>query len=117
MKKLILPILGLVVMAILTTLQQAMADNVIGPEEWVQVALQAVMVVNVWATANLPQYKSMKSIVAGVIAVLSLLVTVIIGGVDTQEMINLVITFVAALGVVFIPQPVTTVTAGRTIAP
>src|SRR6185295_15283192 len=101
-KKLIWPVLGLIVMAILTTVQQAVSnDSRIDAQEWVQVVLQALMAFNVWATANLPQYTRMKTYVAAVIAVVSLLYTVIIGGVSTQEIINLVITFVAALGVTF----------------
>jgi len=115
-KKLIWPVLGLIVMAILTTVQQAVSnDSRIDAQEWVQVVLQALMAFNVWATANLPQYTRMKTYVAAVIAVVSLLYTVIIGGVSTQEIINLVITFVAALGVTFTPQPITTVIQGRTV--
>lgn len=117
MKKLIWPILGLVVMTILTTVKEASSDSHIDAQEWVQVALQAIMAFNVWATANLPQYTKMKTYVAAVIAVVSLLYTVIIGGVSTQEIINLIITGLAALGVAATPQPVTTVIEGRTLTP
>lgn len=117
MKKLIWPVLGLIVMAVLTTVQEASSDSHIDAQEWVQVALQAIMAFNVWATANLPQYTKMKTYVAAVIAVVSLLYTVIIGGVSTQEIINLIITGLAALGVAATPQPVTTVSNGRTITP
>jgi uncharacterized membrane protein len=117
MKKLIWPVLGLILMAVLTTVQDASSDSRIDAQEWVQVALQAIMAFNVWATANLPQYGKMKTYVAAVIAVVSLLYTVIIGGVSTQEIINLVITGLAALGVAATPQPVTTVSNGRTITP
>jgi len=102
-------------MAVLTTIQQANADNSITASEWVQVALQALMAFNVWATANLPQYTRMKTWVAAAIAVVSLLVTLITGGLDTNEIINLVITGLAALGVAFTPQPVTTVINGTTV--
>ena len=117
MKKLIWPVLGLIVMAVLTTVQEASSDSHIDAQEWVQVVLQAIMAFNVWATANLPQYTKMKTYVAAVIAVVSLLYTVIIGGVSTQEIINLIITGLAALGVAATPQPVTTVSNGRTITP
>jgi hypothetical protein len=116
-KKLIWPILGLVVMAILTTVQDALSDTRIDAQEWVQVGLQALMAFNVWATANLPQYSRMKTYVAAAIAVASLLYTVIVGGVSTQEVINLIITGLAALGVAATPQPVTTVINGRTVSP
>jgi predicted xylose isomerase-like sugar epimerase len=115
MKKLIWPILGLIVMAVLTTIQQVNADNVITASEWVMVALQALMAFNVWATANLPQYASMKSYVAAAIAMVSLLVSLITGGLTTNEIVNLIITGLAALGVIFTPQPITTVINGTTV--
>jgi len=114
-KKLIWPILGLIVMAILTTIQQANADNHITASEWVQVALQALMAFNVWATANLPQYTKMKTWVAAAIAVVSLLVGLITDGLTTNEIINLVITGLTTLGVAFTPQPITTVINGTTV--
>jgi len=113
--KLIWPVLGLVIMAILTTVQQVNADNHIQAFEWVMVGLQAVMAFNVWATANLPQYTKMKTYVAAVIAVLQLLVTLIDGGLTTNEIINLIITGLAALGVALTPQPITTVINGTTV--
>lgn len=115
MKKLIWPILGLIVMAVLTTIQQVNADNVITASEWVMVALQGLMAFNVWATANLPQYASMKSYVAAAIAMVSLLVSLITGGLTTNEIVNLIITGLAALGVIFTPQPITTVINGTTV--
>lgn len=117
MKKAMWPVLGLLLMAVLTAIQEANADNHIQATEWVMVGLQAVMAFNVWATANLPQYSRMKTYVAAAIAVLQLLVTVIDGGLTTSEVINLVITGLAALGVAFTPQPVTTVINGTTVTP
>jgi hypothetical protein len=117
-KKFMWPVVGLVVMTILTTIQAATSDgSPIDSQEWVQVALQAVMAFNVWATANLPQYEKMKTYVAIAIAVLQGLVTFVIGGVDTPEIINLVITALAAAGVALTPQRVTTVVDGRTVPP
>jgi hypothetical protein len=114
-RKLIWPIIGLVVMAVLTTIQQVNDDNHITASEWVMVGLQALMAFNVWATANLPQYERMKTYVAAAIVALQLLVTLIDGGLTTNEVINLVITFIAALGVAFTPQPITTVINGTTV--
>lgn len=115
-KKAAWPLLGLVVMAILTTVQAATADgSTIDEQEWVQVGIQAVMAFNVWATANLPQYTRMKTWVAVVLAVLQALYTLVVGGVDTPELINLAITALAAAGVVFTRQPITTVIEGVTV--
>lgn len=115
MKKLLWPILGLVVMAVLTTIQQVNADNEITASEWVMVALQALMAFNVWATANLPQYEKMKTYVAAAIVVVQLLVGFITDGLTTNEIVNLIIAALAALGVAFTPQPVTTVINGTTV--
>lgn len=117
MKKLIWPILGTVIMAVFTTVQEALTDNRIDSQEWVLVVLGGLMAFNVWATANLPQYGSMKTYVAAVIAILGGLYTFIVGGVSMQEAINLVILGLSALGVAAVRQPVTTVENGRTITP
>lgn len=107
---------GLVAMAILTTFQQVLTDARIDSQEWVQVGIQAVMAANVYLSANLPQYRSVKKYVAAVVAGLQLLYTLIPGGVDLAEGINLAITILAALGVVFAPQPLTTVVDGHTVS-
>lgn len=117
MKKALWPILGLFVMAVLTTVQQVNADNHISASEWVMVGVQAVMALNVYLTANLPGYERMKTYVAAVITALQLLVTVIDGGITTTELISLVVTLLAALGVVFTPQALTTVRNGQTVTP
>lgn len=103
-------------MAALTTVQAATADgSAIDEQEWVQVAIQAVMAFNVWATANLPQYERMKTWVAVFLGVLQVLYTSVIGGIDTPEIINMVITALAVAGVVLTRQPVTTVINGTTV--
>jgi hypothetical protein len=117
-KKFAWPLVALLVMASLTTIQAATADgSPIDEQEWVQVAIQAVMAGNVYMTANLPQYTKMKTWVAVLIAVLQALYTFVIGGVDTPEIVNLVITGLAAAGVAFTPQPVTKVIDGTTVPP
>jgi hypothetical protein len=117
MKKVLWPILGVVVMAILTSVQSAMADSHIDAQEWVQVGLGVLMAFNVWATANLPQYTSMKTYVAAAITVGAALYTFIVGGVSAAEWINLVILALSAVGVSLAPQPVTTVINGTTVPP
>jgi hypothetical protein len=112
------PVFGLIVMAVLTTFQQALTDdNVVSTQEWIQVAIQATMAAHVWATANLPQYEKMKTFVAAVVVVLQALYTVVIGGVSTVEVINLAITFLSALGVAFVTQPTTKTIDGRIVLP
>lgn len=117
MKKLIWPLIGAITMVVFTTLQEALTDNHIDSQEWVLVGLGILMAFNVWATANLPQYTSMKTYVAAAIVVTGALHTFIVGGVSMQEAINMVILFLSAVGVAITPQPVTTVQNGRTIVP
>lgn len=111
------PLIGLIVMAIITTLQDAFTDEHIHAQEWVLVVFQALMAFNVWATANLPGYHSMKTYVAAAIAVVSALHVFIIGGVSIQELMNLGIVALSAVGVTFTKQPITTVMNGETIRP
>lgn len=117
MKKLLWPVVGLVVMAVLLTVQDAMLDMHISGQEWVMVLIQGTMVAHVYLTANLPQYESMKTWAAGVIAVLQALYVLVVGGVQGPELISLGITFLAAIGVSVVRQPVTTVINGKTLPP
>jgi hypothetical protein len=115
MRKLIWPILATVVMAVFTTIQEALTDNRIDSQEWVLVGLGVLMAFNVWATANLPQYTKMKTYVAAAIVVAGALHTFIVGGVSMQEWINLIVLGLGAVGVAATPQPVTTVINGTTV--
>jgi phosphatidylserine synthase len=117
MKKLWWPIVATIVMAIFTTVQDALTDSRIDNQEWVLVGLGALMAFNVWATANLPQYTKMKTYVSAAIVVAGALHTFIVGGVSMQEWVNLITLALGALGVAATPQPVTTVQNGRTITP
>lgn len=112
-KKLIWPVLGTIIMAVLTVFQEASQDNHITAQEWVQVALGALMAFNVWATANLPGYERMKTYVSAAIVVVGALYTYIVGGVSTGEIINMAVLLLAALGVAVTRQPVTTVINGQ----
>lgn len=116
--KLAWPLIGLVVMAVMTTVQNSLTnDKVIDSQEAVQIAIQAVAAFMVWAAANLPQYSRMKTLVMAVMAVLQTLYTVIIGGVDTTEYLNLGVTFLSVLGVALTPQQLTTTDGHLTTPP
>lgn len=117
MKKVVWPIAATIVMAIFTTIQDALSDARIDNQEWVLVGLGVLMAFNVWATANLPQYNKMKTYVAAAIVVAGALHTFIVGGVSMQEWVNLVVLGLGALGVAATPQPVTTVINGTTVTP
>jgi hypothetical protein len=117
MKKIIVPVIGVIVMAVFTVFQEAMVDNHISAQEWVQVILGVLMAFNVWATANLPGYGSLKTYVAAAIAVATGLYTFIVGGVSMGEYINLGIILLMALGVALPKQPATTIINGEVVAP
>lgn len=114
-RKVAWPLIGLLVMAVLTTIQDALTDQHIDAQEWVLVILQALMAFNVWATANLPGYEHMKSYVAAAIVVVSTLSSAIVGGLSTPELLNLGIMALSALGVTFTKQPLTKVVDGQTV--
>lgn len=116
LKKAWWPVVGTVVMAVLTVIQEATADGSVSAQEWVQVLLGALMAFNVWATANLPGYERMKTYVSAAIVVFGALYTYIVGGVSTAELINMAVLALAALGVAFTKQPLTTVVEGTVIA-
>lgn len=106
-------LVGLIVMAVLTSIQDALTDQNISAQEWVIVVLQLVMAADVYLTANLPGYPHAKRYVAALIAGLTALVTFIVGGVSTPELINLGIVVLSALGVMVAPQPVTRTIDGQ----
>lgn len=117
MRKYYWPVIGTILMAVMTAFQEAFADSHVSAQEWVQVALGVLMAFNVWATANLPQYERMKTYVAAAIAALTALYTFVIGGVDLPEWLNLIVIVLAALGVAATPQRVTNVVDGTTVPP
>jgi len=109
-------LLGVAAMAVMTTIVNALnGDSIIDSQESVQIAIQGVAAVNIYLTANLPGYENAKKYVMAVILVLQALYTFVIGGVDTTEWINLAITFLSALGVTFVPQPMTNVVRGEVV--
>lgn len=100
-------IIGVVAMSLLTGLQDVMTDQKISAQEYIQIVIQLVMVLNVYLAANLPGYERAKFYVAAVIAGLQAAYTLIPGGFDTPEIINMAITILAALGVAVVPKPMT----------
>lgn len=105
---------GTVLMTALLGIQTATSDGTVTDgQEWIQIAIGAVTAFGVWAAANLPGATWIKTAVASVLAALSILVTAIIGGVNTGEFVNMSIAILVALGVAVTTSPVTTVINGR----
>jgi hypothetical protein len=96
-------LIATLVMAGLATYRAAAADGMT-PSEWVTVVIALFTTVNVWATANIPQWSSAKTFVAALGLVLNLLVSAIVGGISSDEWMLLAIQFLGALGVVGAPS-------------
>lgn len=79
-------------------------DSIISPQEWVNVAILGVGAAGVFAAPNVPGAAYTKSVLAVLAAVLTVLATVIIGGVGTAEVIQMVMAGLGALGVYAVPN-------------
>lgn len=74
-------------------------DQHIDPEEGVQIAIAGSTAVGVYLVPLVPEYRWAKTAVAAMLAVLQVLATVILGGLDQSEWIALVLAALTVLGV------------------
>jgi hypothetical protein len=89
-----------VVFAVLTAAQVYLGgDNRIDGEEWVQLGIAAATAIGVYLIPLAPQYRWAKTAVAVLLSVLQALATVVLGGLDTNEILVLVLAGLMALGV------------------
>lgn len=77
----------------------AVWTNGVTSQEWVNVAIAGVTAAAVFTAPNVPGAKYTKLILAGLGAVLAYLVTAILGGVDTAELLQIGVIVLGALGV------------------
>ena len=97
--------IAIVVATVLSGVTAALAgDSIISPQEWVNIAILGVGALGVFAAPNVPGAAYTKSILAVLAAVLTVLATVIIGGVGTTEIIQMVLAGLGALGVYALPN-------------
>ena len=98
---------AIVVATILSAVSAALlGDNIISPQEWVNVAILGVGAAGVFAAPNVPGAAYTKSVLAVLAAVLTVLASVIIGGVGTAEIIQMALAGLGALGVYAVPNKV-----------
>jgi len=95
-------LLATLVMAGLATYREVAADGMT-PSEWVTVVIALFTTFTVWGAANVPAFSKAKTLMAAIGLVLNLLVSVIVGGITTDEWMMLVIQFIGALGVAVAP--------------
>jgi len=96
---------AIVIATILSAISAALiGDNIISPQEWVNVAILGVGAAGVFAAPNVPGAKYTKSILAVLTAVLTVLASAIIGGIGTAELVQIAIAGLGALGVYQVPN-------------
>lgn len=105
------PLLGSVAMVLVLGYRSAVADAHIGADEWVLLVTQVLMTVSVWGAANITGWERGKTFQAAVFAVLALLASTVSGGLTGDEILQLIVTGLSALGVVVNPGPVRPVTS------
>lgn len=111
-RKLLAPLVGSILMALVLWYRGAVADAHVGADEWVLMVTQLAMIVAVWGAANVPGWEKGKTVQAAILAVLALLASMITGGLTVDEIVQLIITGLSALGVALPSQPLS-----RPVAP
>lgn len=96
--------LGAMVVATVLTALVAYWGNGVDAQEWVNVAIAGVTAAGVFAAPNVPGAKYTKLVLAALGAVLAFLVTAIAGGVDSGELLQIVVLALGALGVYAVPN-------------
>ncbi len=79
-------------------------DNAIEPTEWVAVAIAFTGALGTYLVPLAPEYRWGKTAVNTLLAVLQVLATLILGGLDGNEWILLLLTAGQALGVIAAPS-------------
>lgn len=90
--------------AVVATILSAVAaallgDNVVSATEWVNVAIAGVGAAAVFAAPNVPGAPVTKAVLAVLTAVLTVLVSAIVGGITTVEWIQIILAGAGAVGV------------------
>jgi hypothetical protein len=95
----------MVLATVLSAVLAAMVgDSIISPQEWANIAIIGVGALSVFTAPNIPGAKYVKTAIAFLTAVLTVLVTVIVGGIGTAEIIQMILAGLAAIGVHTIPN-------------
>lgn len=98
-----------VVATVLAAISAALfGDNTISNPEWVNIAIAGVGACAVFAAPNVPGAAYTKTVLAVLTAVLTVLASVILGGVTTTEWIQIALAGLGALGVYSVPNKGTT---------
>lgn len=95
-----------IVMVLVTALTAvaAVMSGGITSTEWVTVAIATVGALSVFAAPNVPGAAYTKSVLAVLTAILAFLVTAILGGISSTELIQIAILAAGAVGVYAFPN-------------
>lgn len=90
-----------VVAAIISAIVAVLTDNVITPEEWVNVAIAGVGAITIALAANMPagRWAYVKFYIAGLTAGLTFLASAITGGLSGAELMQLLVVVLGGAGV------------------
>lgn len=98
-------LVGQVVVTIAVAIVAYMAgDNVVDSVEWVNVAIVGVGAAGVFYAPNIPGAPITKFVLSALAAVLTVLASAIVGGIQTVELIQMLIAGAGAVGVYAIPN-------------
>jgi hypothetical protein len=99
--KLVMQVVVTVAAAVVAALT---GDNLVSSVEWVNVAIAGVGAAAVFAGPNIPGAAYTKAILAALAAILMILVSAITDGLQTVEIIQMVIAAAGAVGVYAVPN-------------
>jgi hypothetical protein len=97
------PLTSVFFAALVVAYAKLSGDQHIDPAEWVAIAIAFTNAVGVYLVPLVPQYRWSKTGVGVLLAVLQVLATLILGGLDSNEWILLLLTAGQALGVIVAP--------------
>lgn len=89
-------------LAAITAVHAMVSDNVITPQEWIQVAIAVVTAVSVYLVPIF-EYAWMKTAIAVVLAALNVLVTLIADGVTSGDLVQVLMSALTVVLVAFAP--------------
>lgn len=81
----------------------ASGDNQIDPSEWVAIAIAACTAILTYIAPVVPGARWIKTAVGAVLAGLQVLATVVIGGVDGNDVVLIIAAVISALGIAAAP--------------
>ncbi len=96
-------IIAVIAAVLVAVYQSRSGDGLVDRVEWVSIVIAFVTALGVFIVPLAPQAKWGKSAVAGVLALLQVLVAAIVDGISTDDMILMFITVVGALGIYIAP--------------